>query len=311
MSQEVILLSGIMAGGKSSQAVKYIESGYVCLSRDKLGGKIIDLVPKLGAELIAGKSVVLDNTFGTKSSRQPFIEMSIKHNVPIRCIHVDTKIEDAQFNAAKRMVGRYGRLFGPEELSKHKDPNIFPVTVLFAYQKSFELPTKEEGFAEVVNVQFVREKDPNLTKKALLIDFDGTLRTTISGRDYPIESSDIKILPGRKEKLQEYKDQGYLLLGVSNQSGVAKGTLSNGAAKACFEKTCKLLGHEIDYFYCPHGSFPIACYCRKPFAGAFVQFQLKYNLNPDLCLMVGDLKTDETFSKRAGIRFIHADRFFV
>lgn len=310
MNQEVILLMGSQASGKTSAAQEYLDKGYVHLNRDKIGGKIADLVPLMIKELSAGKSILLDNTYATAESRKPFIQEAQLRKIPVRCLHMDTRIEDAQFNAAKRIIERKGRLLSPEEMKADKDPNIFPVTVLFAYHKAFQVPDVSEGFNSVETLKFVRKNNPEHTAKALILDYDGTLRKTKSGKDYSTETDDIEILPGRVEKLKEYKDKGYILLGVSNQSGVAKGSLSNGAAKACFEKTNKLLGHDIDFVYCPHGSFPIACYCRKPIPGHFVLLQEKYKLDANQCIFVGDMTSDKTFAKRSGIKYLDQSEFF-
>lgn len=307
---EVVMLMGIQASGKTSASQDFINKGYVHLNRDQIGGTLEKLVPMLSTQLSQGLNVLLDNTFGTKKSRKPFIEACQQQNVPIRCLHMDTSIEHAQFNAAKRIINRYGKLLSLEEIKASKDPNVFPVAVLFSYHKNFEEPTTAEGFTAIEKIKFVRHKDPSYNNKALILDYDGTLRQTISGQDYPIESSDVQVIPGRSAILQQYKSEGYLLLGVSNQSGVGKGKLSHGAAKACFDKTNELLGHDIDYVYCPHGSFPIACYCRKPLPGWAVFFIEKYKLNASECIMVGDMTSDKTFAKRAGFKYFDQADFF-
>lgn len=311
MKQEVVALMGIQASGKTSVSKEYIDKGYISLNRDKIGGSLEKLVPLLTDELSKGHNVLLDNTFGTIKARAPFIKACQDKGVPIRCVHMSTSIEDAQFNAAKRIIEKTGKLLSPEEMKNHKDPNVFPVAVLFAYQKSFEEPTVGEGFSSVEKVKFVRRNDPEYCNKALILDYDGTLRKTKSGQDYPLESGDIEALPGRKETLQKYKDAGYRLLGVSNQSGIGKGKLSNGAAKACFDKTNELVGHDIEYVYCPHGSFPIACYCRKPLPGWGVHFIEKYKLDASKCIFVGDMTSDKTFAKRCGFQYKDQAAFFV
>lgn len=307
---EVIMLVGCMASGKTSVAQEFLDKGYVHLNRDSIGGPLDKLIPLLDEELNKKSNILLDNTFGTIKSRRLFIETCQKHDVGIRCLHLDTSVEDAQFNAACRMIERYGKLLSLPEIKKSKDPNIFPISALFAYHKKFEEPTLSEGFSTVEKIKFVRRVDPINCNKALILDFDGTLRKTKSGKNYPLEPEDVEVFPGRTEILQAYKDDGYVLLGVSNQSGIEKGKLSNGAAKACFDKTNQLLKHEIDYVYCPHGSFPISCYCRKPLTGWAAYFIEKYKLNASQCIFVGDLKTDETFAKRSGFQFKHADNFF-
>ena len=307
---EVVIICGIQASGKSSLAEKYLEKGYVQLNRDKIGGKMDDLLPMLDTALQRGKCVVMDNTFPTVMVRKPFIGVAMKNSTPIRCEVMDTSIEDAQFNAVERIINLRGKLLTPEEIKNDSSPNIFPPTVLFSFRKRWEPPTTLEGFSSVETFSFVRRPKPEYTGKAILLDYDGTLRKTKSGRDYPIEPDDVEILPGRKEKLQACVDDNYRLLGISNQSGVQKGLLSNGAAKACFDRTNKLLGHNIDYVYCPHASFPIACYCRKPMPGWGVHFIHKYKLKAADCIMVGDFKTDRTFAERSGFQYLDQSEFF-
>lgn len=308
--QEVVMICGIMASGKSTLAKQYIDKDYVYLNRDKMGGRVADLVPHLVSALTDNKSVVIDNTHPTITSRKQFIDVAVQYKVPIYCKFLDATVDDAQMNASLRMIERYGKVLGPAELQKHKDPNVFPPMVLFSYAKNLEKPTVGEGFESVEIIPFVRQHKPEYTGKALLLDFDGTLRRTISGAPYPTTPNDIEILPNRIETLQRYRDNGYVLLGVSNQSGVAKGSVSNGAVQACFERTNELLRLDIDYVYCPHPSNPLVCYCRKPSTATAAWFITKYKLNPSRCLMIGDFTSDETFARRSGFRYIDQAEFF-
>jgi HAD superfamily hydrolase (TIGR01662 family) len=225
-------------------------------------------------------------------------------------VHVASSIEDSMFNAVSRMIGRHGKLFmKTDDYQKSKDPNMFPPAALYKANKTIEKPTVAEGFDEVKIVPFKRT--PNgYTNKAVIFDYDGTLRKTKSGGIYPTSPDDIVALPGRTEKLNELKKQGYVILGVSNQSGVAKGLLSYEMAEKCFDKTNQLLNFDIDYRFCSHSVPPITCYCRKPGVGFGVEFIEKYKLDPSQCIMVGDMKTDETFAKRCGFKYVHADTFF-
>jgi HAD superfamily hydrolase (TIGR01662 family) len=208
------------------------------------------------------------------------------------------------------MVTRHGKLFTTaDDYTKAKDPNMFPVAALYKANKVIEKPTMSEGFDEVKHIPFKR-KSNGYTNKAILFDYDGTLRKTKSGDIYPTDPSDIEILPGRKEKIKELKSQGYIILGVSNQSGVAKGKLTYEMAEKCFQKTNELLDFDIDVRFCSHKVPPITCYCRKPGVGFGVEFIEKYKLDPSQCIMVGDMKSDETFAKRCGFKFMHVDKFF-
>jgi HAD superfamily hydrolase (TIGR01662 family) len=237
--------------------------------------------------------------------------MAKKHNADVSCTLMGTSIEDAQFNVVQRAIGLIGKFPTPEAIKAAKHTNIFPPTVLFKYKKEFQKPTVEEGFSKVELVKFERFENPEFTNKAIIVDYDGTLRECIGGNEkYPVNESQIEIKPGRKKVLDEYKKKGYLLLGISNQSGIAKGELTDVVAQRLFEVTNDMLGVDIEFRYCPHQSAPISCYCRKPMPGIGVEFILKHKLNRKECIFVGDMTTDETFAKRAGFQYVDQAEFF-
>jgi len=314
----VTLVMGFPASGKSTLTASLMAKGFAILNRDSEGGTMRNLLQKFRESLVADAKVVLDNTFGTVVEREPFIEAARAVDVKIDCCWMATSAEDAQVNALHRMWDRYGQVFlDADEIKAHeaarKDPNIFPPAAIFAYKKRFEKPTVEEGFARVEKVPFVR-RPPKGTRKALILDYDGTLRRDAmecGGQfHYPVTPNQVQVLPNRSVVLQRYKDQGYLLLGASTQSGIAKGHLSSDDALACFRETNRQLGLSITHAHCKHGSFPVACYCRKPQSGLGVYLTRLYDLDPAQCVMVGDLGTDRTFADRCGFQFATADDFF-
>lgn len=308
---EIVLVSGYNAAGKTTYVKKFVDQGYFRINRDEIGGKLKDLHHVAEKQLKDGNSkLVLDNTYRNIESRKPIIEVANKNKIPIRCVHLNTSFEDAQFNACKRMIQDTGHLLMPEELKYTKNPNHFPPAALFSYRKDFEKPTVSEGFSKVEIVPFIREFDSTYVNKALILDYDDTIRTSIGNYDYPIKPNDVKILDGRSELIQEYRNQGCIIAGVSNQSGVAKNILSLKDAVDCFEKTNELLNQKIDYYFCPHNIPPVNCYCRKPHCGIGVMLIEKYKLNPSLCLFVGDQTTDQTFASRCGFQFQWAKDFF-
>ena len=313
MSREVVLIIGPPASGKTTVTKPLVEQGYVQLSRDIAGGKVTDLVPDMIVALSDGKSVVMDNLFATVASRKPFVDAAVIRKVPIRCVLMDTALEDAQINALNRMWDRHGKIFFTQEDLKavKNDPNMFPCAVLFKYRKEFEKPTTAEGFTTVEKQKFMRRPlGSEFTNKAVLLDFDDTLRKSTGSKPYPISISEIQALPGRTEILKQWEKKGYVLLGVSNQSAIAKKEFSMEDAHAMFAYTCKLLGVTIDVQFCPHRIPPMTCYCRKPQSGLAVHFIRKYNLDPKQCIMVGDATTDKTFAGRAGFQFVDQAEFF-
>jgi len=308
--KRLVMTCGLPAAGKSSIVESYVDYNYVLLSRDIEGGTLSSLNKKLEQLMIDGADIVLDGTYSTKISREEVILLAKKYNYDVTCLYFTTKIEDCMFNAVTRMVKKYGKLFTElSDYSNVKDPHMFPIAALYKMNKGFEAPELSEGIDNIEKIPFKRNPS-EYTNKAILFDYDGTLRITKSGGHYPTDISDIEIIPGRIEKLLELQNQGYILLGVSNQSGVAKGLLTHATAIACFEKTNEMLGINIDYKYCGHSVPPITCYCRKPGVGFGVEFIEKYKLNPSQCTMVGDLTSDKTFAKRCGFNYVDASEFF-
>lgn len=308
----VIMVCGFPASGKSTVTNQLSNAPeVVVLNRDTEGGTIAGLLPKLEAHLRDRDDVVLDNLFPTVESRKSFIEMCKKHNVSISCQVMSTSIEDSTFNFVKRAISLLGKFPTPEEIKKAKHPNIFPPAVLFKYKKEFESPTVAEGFSKVETVKFIRKDDPTFTNKALIVDYDGTLRECIGGNEkFPVSKDQIEIKLGRTKILQSYLDKGYILLGVSNQSGIHKGELTNETAHELFQFTNNQLGLDIEYRFCPHQSAPISCYCRKPQCGIGVEFMLKHKLSRKDCIFVGDMTTDKTFATRCGFQYVDQAEFF-
>jgi len=311
---KVVMIVGCPASGKGTLSEDYIKKGYVHLNRDKEGGKVSDLLPKMEQLLKQGQNIILDNTFPTIESRAPFIEIAQKNNAEILCEVMKTTIEEAQLNALFRMHDRYGKIFftaGDIKDSGVNDPNMFPPAALFRYRKEYQKPKKDEGFVDVNQVPFTR-RSRGYSNKAIILDYDGTLRDVKEGSPYkyPTKIEEIDILPGRKDVLNGHLKDGYLLLGVSNQSGIGKKKLTEQAAIDCFEYTNKQLGIDIEYYYCPHIIPPAVCYCRKPQSGFGVMLIEKHKLDPSQCIMVGDSTSDKTFAKRVGFQYEDRKAFF-
>jgi histidinol-phosphate phosphatase family protein len=305
--QSLYMMVGFPASGKTTIAKTY---DLPILSRDVEGGSCAALLPKLEALFKEGKSVVLDNTNLTKEARAPFIALAKKYDLPVHAVYIENTIEDCQVNALVRMWRMRGRLY----LSAGGG-NPLPISVLFVARKNFEKPTMGEGFDKIIKPAPYNASFPGATK-ALFLDIDGTLRRTEHlPHKYPLKPDEVELIKPvavLRQAIDAYRSQGYRIIGVSNQSGIAKGTLTEADAEACFERTRSLLGYtpeEFPIMYCPHRSAPITCYCRKPQSGLFVKAALEYGLDISVSIMVGDLKTDETAAQRLGIRFIHAKDF--
>lgn len=311
---EVVVMIGIQGAGKSSEVARYLDRGYARLNRDLLGGNLEELVPRLAALLASGqRRVVLDNTYATRASRFSLIRAAHGHGVPVRCRFLATPIDEAYANVVLRVLERYGKLLGPDELKElgKDDPNLPPPAAMAKWAASFEPPHLDEGFSVVEDVPFVRRADPQFTGRGLLLDVDGTLRRTRSGELFPRDPDDVELLPGRRERLQRFVDEGYALFFVSNQSGIASGTVTREAVEAAFARTIALLGLPVaEVMYCPHPAFPVGCFCRKPLPGLGIALIQRHKLAREHVIMVGDMDSDHDFARALGVRYVDAAQFF-
>jgi len=200
--KEVAFVLGAPASGKSTYAQSLVDDGFARLNRDTIGGTIAGLLPRLERLLSDNKSIVLDNLFTTVNDRKPFIELCRKYKARTICYWVRTSIEDAQYNACIRMIDKHGKVLQPDEIKKSKDSNTFPPAVFFKYKKEFQEPKIDEGFNKIIEVPFVRKARDGYKNKALILDYDDTLRSVV-GTDskFPVRTSEINILPNRSKIL--------------------------------------------------------------------------------------------------------------
>lgn len=310
---DVVLVMGLPGAGKSTLAADLVGRGYERLNRDEEGGRLADLIPILHARLAAGpRQVVLDNTYGSRAARNAVIETAWEHGVPVRCVWLQTSLEDAQVNAVQRMVSRYGRLLGPEEMKRaaRADPGAFAPRALYRHLREQEPPDVSEGFTGVETVPFRRRHAPDRDRRALILWYDGAVRASRSGARTPSSPDDVVLLPGRREAIRRYLDEGWLVFGLSWHPEVAGGRRTEEDVVAVERKTHELLGGGIESLYCPHGDGPAVCWCRKPMPGLGVVLIERHRLDPARCLYVGRDAADRTFARALGFTYRDAAEIF-
>jgi len=313
-SPEIVLLMGIQGAGKTELVQSYVDCGYTRLNRDVIGGKVDDLTGLLQQLVAEGqKRVVLDNTYPTRISRASVVRIAHSVGIPVRCRFIETSIDDARTNIVHRILDRYDRLLGPAEMKEltKEDSNLPPPIALQRWQDSLEPPDWDEGFSAIDHIPFRRRVPHDHCQKGLLLDVDGTIRTTRSGEIYPRSADDVLVLPNRRETLLRWIDNGFKLFLVSNQSGVSSGKLSKSDAEGAFQRTVDLLGLPIiEVIYCPHPAFPVGCFCRKPLPGLGVYLIRKHKLDLQHLVMVGDMDSDAGFARSIGAKYFDANDFF-
>jgi aryl-alcohol dehydrogenase-like predicted oxidoreductase/histidinol phosphatase-like enzyme len=312
-SAEVVLVIGLPGAGKSTLAQELVAKGYARLNRDEAGGRLDALVPVLERAIVSGqRRVVLDNTYATRRSRSPVIEMAFRHGLPVRCLWLQTSLEDAQLNAVSRTLRRYGRLLGPEEMraASRRDPGLFPPNVLFRYQRTFEPPDAAEGFSSIEAVPFDRRRAEASSEPALIFWYDGVLRRSRRGLRTPRTPDDVEILPGRAEALRGHAERGFRIMGLAWHPELASGATTPEALAACYARTHELLGVEIEALYCPHGDGPPVCWCRKPLPGLGAVLLARHGLDAARCQYVGTSANDRAFARRLGFEYRDGQEFF-
>lgn len=159
-----------------------------------------------------------------------------------------------------------------------------------------------------------------MNTKYLFIDFDNTVRETIpdptpknpDDRRPPITIDEIKIIPGIPERLEQWREEEWFIVGVSNQSGVEKGYITEEGVEEVAAATMDKMGIYFPFYYSSHKKHgtPEQLSLRKPDIGMAKQAFEDWG-KPDLenSFMVGDYISDEVFAENLGIRYIDVKDF--
>lgn len=144
-----------------------------------------------------------------------------------------------------------------------------------------------------------------MRNKAVFLDRDGTL---IQERGHIGTVRQVRFIKGTFKALKQLSQKGYKLIIVSNQSGIARGIISQAQVEKVNRHILKTLDlHDIKIdalYYCPHhpeygnGRYKKKCACRKPAAGMANSAQKKLNLSLRKCYVIGDKFTDVEMAQK-------------
>ena len=146
------------------------------------------------------------------------------------------------------------------------------------------------------------------TQKFVILDRDGVINRAIvrEGIPYPpIDAKETEILPGVVSSLTLLKTAGFLLIVVSNQPDVARGTTTRKAVEAINAKLANRLP-LFDFRVCYHDNRD-RCECRKPKPGMILAAALDYKIDLSQSFMVGDRWRDIEAGKRSGCKTVFID----
>ena len=171
--------------------------------------------------------------------------------------------------------------------------------------------------ARQVETYYTNLQQRGTPKPALFLDFDGTVRGVVEdparakkgGFRAPYCPTEVEVFPQVADILEMWDDNGYFLVGATNQSGVGRGDLQESDALECIDETVNQIGIGFPVFYST--AKKTADY--KPAIGMGLDAIEKHGpFDLENSIMVGDnhRQGDENFAYNLGIQFVHADDFF-
>ena len=141
--------------------------------------------------------------------------------------------------------------------------------------------------------------------KAVFLDRDGVLNEEIG--DYVYTLTDFKIVNGIIPALYELKQNGFHLIVVTNQAGIAKGRYDHEDVRAMHDYFQQESGNLIDaFYYAPYHPTYTESFSRKPGTLLFEKAIAKFDIDTGQSWMVGDKERDLIPAKALGIKTIRA-----
>lgn len=148
-----------------------------------------------------------------------------------------------------------------------------------------------------------------MLRRAVFLDKDDTLVPDVP---YAADPERTVLLPGIAQGLRLLHAAGFVLIVVTNQSGIARGLYPESAVVAVGERLGELFNEcgvpLTGFYYCPHhpaGTLPtiaIECLCRKPRAGMLLRAADQHGIDLTQSWMMGDKVDDVLAGQAAGCR---------
>lgn len=144
-----------------------------------------------------------------------------------------------------------------------------------------------------------------MANKAIFLDRDGVINVE---RGYTHRLEDFVILPDLTEVLQLLQEKGYLLIIVSNQSGIAKELYVQKDVEMLHEHLLKEFKKNnitlSEIYYCVHHPDVSRCICRKPDSLFIEKALARFDIDAATSYFIGDKERDIQAAEKAGVKGI-------
>ncbi len=141
-------------------------------------------------------------------------------------------------------------------------------------------------------------------KKAVFLDRDGTV---IIDKHYLKDPDDVELINGAGRALSDMANSGYLIVIISNQSGIGRGMMADSDVRLQHQRLSVILEafnvHLASIKYCPHAP-ENHCSCRKPSPKLILDTADELSIDCTGSFMIGDKDSDIIAGKNAGCKTI-------
>lgn len=134
--------------------------------------------------------------------------------------------------------------------------------------------------------------------RAVFFDRDGTL---CKDADYLNNWKDFEVFPEIHD-IRRLKENGFFLIGVTNQSGISRGIVDEGFVKDVNQLFIDKYGFD-EFYYCPHSPSE-HCECRKPEIGMLIKARARFGIDLKRSYVIGDKDSDMLLAKSVGAKGI-------
>lgn len=179
----------------------------------------------------------------------------------------------------------------------------------------FKVPSMNEiKFARMITVRYYNLLQKDKPKSVLFIDFDGTVRCVVKTEDSkkpfraPTECEEVEVFPQAVERLKKAREEGYFIIGITNQSGITSRGIPVSKIAACVEETKRQLGMDFPVYFADKKD-----HNYKPAIGMGLKAIQDYGaIDFENSLMVGDnhRNGDRGFAEGMGVPFKFAHDYF-